>query len=132
MTSLRSSAGSIAPLVAIYLALTTLVMMGSLSVGTALIAKNRIQGVSDSAVLYGHDQSALRGKPNQVSLQSFVDRFLELSQSSKRVSLVSRRAWVADETSRLQLCAKYQNLFGVGVSSAVICVESAAKSFLVE
>ena len=129
---IQEDSGTIAPLVAIYLALIMLVLMGSASVGTALIAKNRIQGVSDFAVLYGHDQSSVRGKPVRSELQNYVDRFLTLSQSAKKLELVSRRVWVMEEISNLELCARYRNLFGIGVSSGVICAKSAAKSFLVE
>ncbi len=45
-----SDRGSIAPLVATYLALILLSSLGLLSVATAMLASHRIQGVADFAV----------------------------------------------------------------------------------
>jgi hypothetical protein len=128
---LQKETGTIAPLVAAYLALTLFVILGSASVGTALIAKNRIQGVNDQAVLFGHDQSITRGVPNANGLAVAVENFLATANSAKRIKLYRNKSWVTGEVSHLELCGSYQNLFGIGVSSGVICTVSSAKSFLV-
>lgn len=132
MKEVNSESGTIAPLIAIYLALILLVTLGTSAVGVALIAKNRIQGVADSAILFGHDQSAVRGTPQQVAMGEQVEKFLESAQSAKRIQPVSSRSWVQGEKSNLELCARFLNVFGVGISSGVICATSSAQSFIVE
>ena len=47
-----SERGSIAPLIAGYLALILLAAFSAVAVGAAMIAGHRIQGVADFAVLY--------------------------------------------------------------------------------
>ena len=51
--------GSLAILVAGYLALIITLFLGGLAVAIGLVAQNRIQGVADSAVLYAHDRACL-------------------------------------------------------------------------
>ncbi|MCF8528683.1 MAG: hypothetical protein K9G13_02090 [Aquiluna sp.] len=130
--AMKSDSGTIAPLIAIYLALILLVVLGTSAVGVSLIAKNRILGVTDSAVLFGHDQSVVRGIPQEGALGAQVEIFLESAPSAKRIQLVSARSWVQGEKSSLELCARFINLFGVGISSGVICATSSAQSFIVE
>lgn len=128
---MKTDSGTIAPLVAIYLSLVLLVVLGTSAVGVSLIAKNRIQGVADSAVLFGHDQSAIRGEPQDLTLAQQVDWFLENALSAERIERVFSRSWVQGQRSNLELCARFLNLFEVGVSSGVICATSSAQSFIV-
>lgn len=123
--------GSIVILIANYLAIILLLAIGFGSVGIAILAGHRIQGVSDYAVLYGHDRSVRAGKPSAARLESEVRNFLESATSAERLDIVSAESWVEGENSFLKLCARYRDLFGLRVSSMVVCREAAAKSFLV-
>ena len=123
--------GSIAILIATYLSIITLSVIGFASVGIAMLAGHRIQGVTDYAVLYGHDRAHRAGKPSADRLELEVRKFLSNAASAHRLEIVSLDRWVAGENSHLRICARYQDLFGLRVSSMVICREAAAKSFLV-
>ena len=126
-----SERGSIAILLATYLSIILLAVIGFGSVGTAMLAGHRIQGVTDYAVLYGHDRAVRAGKPSAGRLEVEVRNFLESAVSADRLEIVSADSWVAGENSHLRLCARYRDLFGLRVSSMIVCREAAAKSFLV-
>lgn len=127
----RLEEGTIAPLVAIYLSIILLAVIGSVAVITALIASNRVQGVADMAILYAHDRAVIVGVPSQAELSRQVALFLRAAPSAERLVIVSASAQVSAETSTLRLCARYQNPLGIGLNSAIICRESKAKSFLI-
>jgi hypothetical protein len=126
-----SERGSIAILLATYLSIILLAVIGFGSVGIAMLAGHRIQGVTDYAVLYGHDRAVRAGKPSAGRLEVEVRNFLESAVSADRLEIVSAESWVAGENSHLRLCARYLDLFGLRVSSMIVCREAAAKSFLV-
>ncbi len=126
-----SERGSIAILIATYLSIILLAVIGFGSVGIAMLAGHRIQGVTDYAVLYGHDRAVRAGKPSAGRLEVEVRNFLESTVSAERLEIVSADSWVAGENSHLRLCARYRDLFGLRVSSMIVCREAAAKSFLV-
>ncbi len=126
-----SERGSIAILLATYLSIILLAVIGFGSVGIAMLAGHRIQGVTDYAVLYGHDRAVRAGKPSAGRLEVEVRNFLESTVSAERLEIVSADSWVAGENSHLRLCARYRDLFGLRVSSMIVCREAAAKSFLV-
>lgn len=126
-----SERGSIAILLATYLSIILLAVIGFGSVGIAMLAGHRIQGVTDYAVLYGHDRAVRAGKPSAGRLEVEVRNFLESAVSAERLQIVSAESWVAGENSHLRLCARYRDLFGLRVSSMIVCREAAAKSFLV-
>ncbi len=126
-----SERGSIAILLATYLSIILLAVIGFGSVGIAMLAGHRIQGVTDYAVLYGHDRAVRAGKPSAGRLEVEVRNFLESAVSADRLEIVSADSWVAGENSHLRLCARYRDLFGLRVSSMIVCREAAAKSFLV-
>ncbi len=126
-----SERGSIAILLATYLSIILLAVIGFGSVGIAMLAGHRIQGVTDYAVLYGHDRAVRAGKPSAGRLEVEVRNFLESAVSAERLEIVSADSWVAGENSHLRLCARYRDLFGLRVSSMIVCREAAAKSFLV-
>ncbi len=125
-----SERGSIAILLATYLSIILLAVIGFGSVGIAMLAGHRIQGVTDYAVLYGHDRAVRAGKPSAGRLEVEVRNFLESAVSADRLEIVSADSWVAGENSHLRLCARYRDLFGLRVSSMIVCREAAAKSFL--
>lgn len=127
---MKSDSGSVAPLVATYLALLILAILGSSAVATALIAGNRVQGVADMAVLYAHDRAVTNGMPNKNLLVAGVDEFLRSAESARRLEILAISASVQSSESYLELCARYQNPLGVGIDSAVICRSSKVESFL--
>jgi hypothetical protein len=131
MTSdqLFSDRGSIAPLVAGYLALIILTILGSAAVGVSMIAVNRVQAVADAAVLYAHDRSITRGVPNQVNLKSRVGEFLATAPSAKRIRVESYSVRVSGAISELELCAVVDNpLFPASTS---FCRAARAESFVI-
>jgi len=130
-TKMKSDRGTIAPLIATYLALILLSVFGSVAVVTALVAVNRVQGIADMAILYAHDRSVTAGIPNQAQLSHEIALFLQKAPSAQRLVILSTAVRVKAETSTLRMCARYQNPLGIGVDSAIICRESKAKSFLV-
>jgi len=123
--------GTIAILVATYVSIILLTVLGFASVGIAILASHRIQGVADFAVLYGHDRSVRAGIPEQSLLDSHVRNFLALSESADRIDLVQVKNWITGETSNTRICARYKDLFGFEMDSMIICREASAKSFLV-
>jgi hypothetical protein len=127
---MKSDRGTIAPLIATYLALILLSVFGSVAVVTALVAVNRVQGVADMAILYAHDRSVTAGIPNQALLSNEIVLFLEKAPSAQRLVIVSATAQVNADISTLRMCARYENPLGIGVDSAIICRESKARSFL--
>lgn len=126
-----SERGSIAILLSTYLSIILLAGIGFGSVGIAMLAGHRIQGVTDYAVLYGHDRAVRAGKPSAARLEVEVRNFLKSAVSAERLEIVSADSWTFGEHSHLRLCASYRDLFGLRVSSMIICREAAAKSFLV-
>jgi len=121
--------GSVAPLVASYLALLLLAGFGVTAVGLAMAAGNRIQGVADYALLFAHDRAVLAGMPQRPDLEREVGHFLATARSAQELQISQLKVWTEGATSHLRLCARHENLLGVGVRSVLICRESAAKSY---
>lgn len=121
--------GSIAPLIASYLALILLATFGVGAVGLAMVSGNRIQGVADYALLFAHDRAILAGIPQEADLQSEVAHFLATAASAQQLKIVALEIWADGPTSHLRLCARYENLLGIGVRSSLICRQSAARSY---
>ena len=126
---MRGDSGSIAPLVAGYLALILLTILGSAAVGVSMIAVNRVQAVADSAVLYAHDRAVTRGLPNQDLLLARSREFLASAPSAKRIGVVGVRVSVSGAISELELCAQVQNPLNLGAIS--VCRVARAESFIV-
>lgn len=123
--------GSIATLIATYLALILLSLLGILSIATAMLASHRVQGVADFAVLFGHDRSVIAGIPQAVKLRQQVSLFIEEAQSAKALEITNLQTWVDDGVSHVRLCARFQDSFGLQVTSMTICRQASAKSFLI-
>ena len=123
--------GSIAPLIATYLALILLSLLGLLSIATAMLASHRVQGVADFAVLFGHDRSVIAGIPQAAKLRKQVSLFIEKAQSAKALEITNLQTWVDDGVSHVRLCARFQDSFGLQVTSMTICRQASAKSFLI-
>jgi len=128
----KSDRGTIAPLIAIYLAIILLSVFGSVAVVTALVAANRVQGVAEMTVLYAHDRAVENGVPDQALLRPAAAKFLSLAPSVRKLSIIGFNTRVDFESSKLRLCARYINPLGVGVDSAIICREASARSFIID
>lgn len=125
-----SERGSIAPLIAGYLAMILLTLLGSAAVGVSMIAANRVQAVADAAVLYGHDRSITRGIPDGASLQTQVTRFLASAPSAQRLEVVGTNAFVSGPISNLELCARVENPLWVS-HKIVVCRSARAESYII-
>jgi hypothetical protein len=132
--AIQDERGSIAPLVAGYLALILLTVLGSATVGTTMIATNRIQAVADATVLYAHDRSINRGIPDNGALRSNARQFLSIAPSAQRITLTSLTTRVSGAISEIELCAVWADPVGVnqlGVGQITICRSAKAESFIV-
>jgi len=125
-----SDRGSVAPLVAGYLALILLVAFGAVAVGAGIIAGHRIQGVADFAVLYSHDRAVVAGIPEMSALSRELQYFLSRARSAQSLQIVVAEIAAVDEVSELRLCARYREVL-FGLDSYLICKSSRAKSYLV-
>jgi hypothetical protein len=127
---LATDSGTIAPLVAGYLALILLTLFGSAAVGVTMIATNRVQGITDATVLFAHDRSVVRGIPNQNQLSENAARFLATAPSAKRIKVLNYQIVAQGAVTELTLCAGVQNpLWALG--EITICRSAKAESFIV-
>lgn len=123
-------AGTIAPLVAGYLALILLTLFGSAAVGVTMVATNRVQGISDATVLFAHDRSVTRGIPNQTQLLQNAASFLAIAPSAQRIRVLNYQITAEGAVSSLRLCARVQNpLWALG--ELTICRSARAESFII-
>jgi len=123
--------GSLAILVAGYLALLLTLFIGSTALTISLIAQNRVQGVGDAAVLYAHDRAVTKGIPDLSKLSSSVANFLNLAPSAQQLVIRSVEVRVEGVTSVLTLCVEHSDPVGLIVLGG-ICKTSKAESFLVD
>lgn len=124
----RQDNGTIAPLVAAYLALIVMVILLSANVVSAMAYSHRVQGVADAAVIYGHDRALVAGIPQLGTLRSQIKSFLQSAPSAKRLSMVVVNVSVSGERSELELCAELK--YPLTLGSGVICRRATAQSFL--
>lgn len=130
MKRLAKDSGTIAPLVAGYLALILLTLFGSAAVGVTMIATNRVQGIADATVLFAHDRSVFRGIPNQNQLWQNAASFLDQAPSVKRIQVLNYKIVAQGSVSELTICASVQNpLWALG--KMTICRSAKAESFIV-
>jgi hypothetical protein len=123
--------GSLAILVAGYLALLLTLFIGGAALALGMIAQNRIQGVVDAAVLYGHDRAVTKGMPDQDKLSRSVANFLSIAPGAQQLQIRSVEVRVEGVTSILQLCAEHSDPMGL-FKLGEICKSSKAESFLVD
>ena len=124
-----SDRGSLSILLAGYLALAILIFIGLGATGLSLLSQNRVQAVADSAVLFAHDRAVKKGIPNSSKLQQNVGVFLSSAPSAKQLSITSFITAVDGVESTLELCASYQDPFGIVDGWGQICKSASAKSF---
>ena len=118
-------------MVAGYLALMLTLFIGGAALALGLIAQNRIQGVVDAAVLYGHDRAVTKGIPDQDKLSRSVANFLSIAPSAQQLQIYSFEVRVEGVTSTLLLCAEHSDPMGL-FNLGEICKSSKAESFLVD
>ena len=123
--------GSLAILIAGYLALILTLFLGGYAVAIGLIAQNRIQGVVDSALLYAHDRAVTKGVPNPEKLAWAISHFLEHAPSAKQLVILSVDSAVTGVKSTIVLCARHQDPIGQYLAGR-ICRQANAESFLVD
>ncbi len=123
--------GSLAILIAGYLALILTLSIGGYAVALGLIAQNRIQGVADSALLYAHDRAVTKGVPDPEKLDREIAHFLDLAPSAKQLVLLSIESSVRGVKSTIVLCAGHQDPVGQYLAGK-ICRQASAESFLVD
>ena len=123
--------GSLAILVAGYLALILTLFIGGFAVALGLIAQNRIQGVTDSALLYAHDRAVTKGVPDEAKLEIAVASFLANAPSAKQIAVISFESTVTGVKSTLVLCARHLDPMG-RYFAGKICRQASAESFLVD
>ena len=125
----RSDAGSIAPLVAGYLALLVMVSMMATNVISAMAMSHRVQGVADVAVVYAHERSLRVGIPLAAKLNQQLGHFLSSAPSATRINVVSAKIQVQGASSILVLCSSFQ--LPLSPEVVLICKEAKAQSFLI-
>jgi hypothetical protein len=123
--------GSIAILIAGYLGLLLTLFIGGFAVAIGLVAQNRIQGVTDSALLYGHDRAVTKGIPSLAKLENSIEVFLTNAPSAKQLEIRSAAAEVNGVKSSLTLCARHLDPIGRYLPG-MICKNASAQSFLVD
>ena len=128
MRQWRQDSGTIAPLVAGYLALVVMAILLGANVISAMAYSHRLQGLVDAAVIYGHDRALRAGIPNQALLSSNVRNFLESAPSARRLELAVVNPRVRGSRSELELCAVFD--YPLALGSGVVCETAVAESFL--
>ena len=87
--------GSVAPLIASYLALILLTALGVSAVGLTMVASNRLQGIADFALLFAHDRSTIAGVPVADELTNQLSVFFASASSASAVQIVSVQSSVS-------------------------------------
>jgi hypothetical protein len=123
--------GSLAILITGYLGLLLTLFLGGFAVAIGLVAQNRIQGVTDSALLYAHDRAVTKGIPNLAKLENAVDVFLTNAPSGQQLDVMSVVTEVRGVRSSLTLCARHLDPIGRYLTG-MICKSASAESFLVD
>ena len=124
----QSDEGTIAPLVAGYLALLMMVGLLASNVVAAMSFANRLQGFTDLAVIYAHERALRIGIPQQGLIQTELSKFLSQAPSAKRIVLHSTKVSIQGPVSTLEFCAKFS--FPLSPGGVVICKQARAQSFL--
>jgi hypothetical protein len=123
--------GSLAILIAGYLALILTLFIGGYAVALGLIAQNRIQGVADSALLYAHDRAVTKGVPDPEKLAWAISHFLDHAPSARQLVILSVDSAVIGVKSTIMLCARHVDPLGRYLPG-MICKTANAESFLVD
>ena len=120
--------GTIAPMVAGYLALLILTFILSANVVSAMALANRLQGVADLGLIYAHERSLRVGAPQLAALRDNLNHYLA-NIAASGLEIQSSRAAVSGARSTLELCAKVR--LPISTRRQLICKRSSAQSYLI-
>lgn len=121
--------GTIAPLVAGYLALLIMVFLMASNVIATMTFASRLQGVTDLAAIYAHERSLRVGRPQGEMYREQLSQYLLNATAAKRMRIEVINLRISGARSNLELCAEFE--FPLALSTAVICRSASAESFLV-
>ncbi len=125
---LRLDSGTIAPLVAGYLALLVMVFLMASNVISTQVFASRLQGLTDLAVVYAHERSLRVGKPQTTEFREHLAHYLSNAPTAKAMAIEIVNLKISGSRSTLELCAVFE--FPLAPGNGVICRESSAESFL--
>ncbi len=120
--------GTIAPLIAGYLALLILVFMLSANVVSAMALANRLQGVADLGLIYAHERSLRVGNPQLAALRTNLDHYLN-NIAASGLEMQTVRVFVSGPRSTVEICARVR--LPLSLENHMICKRSSAQSYLV-
>ena len=121
--------GTIAPLVAGYLALVVMVFLMATNVLATLTFASRLQGLTDMAVVYAHERSLRVGRPQVAEFREQLAHYLSNAPVARDMRLEVVNVKTSGNRSTLELCAEIR--FPLAPGSGVICQTASAESFLV-
>jgi len=126
---LHSDSGTIAPLVAGYLALMVMVFLMASNVIASQVFASRLQGLTDLAVVYSHERSLRLGRPQATEFREHLSHYLANAPVAKAMSIEVINLEISGPRSRLELCAVFK--FPLAPGSGAICRTGSAESFLI-
>lgn len=121
--------GTIAPLIAGYLALLIMVFLMAANVIATMTFASRLQGVTDLAAVYAHERSLRVGRPQGEIYREQLSHYLSNAPAAKSMVIEVINLKISGARSNLELCAEFD--FPLSLSSGVICRSASAESFLV-
>lgn len=126
---LARDSGTIAPLVAGYLALLVMVFTMATNVVAGMAFANRVQGVADLGLLYAHERSLRVGIPQLADLETNFAHYFRYSKAAQGMTWEGARFEIQGPRSILELCVRFR--FPISFDQRVVCRKSSAQSFLV-
>lgn len=125
----RFDSGTIAPLVAGYLALLVMVFLMATNVLATLVFASRLQGLTDLAVVYAHERSLRVGRPQVAEFREQLSHYLTNAPVAQDMYLEVVNVRTSGTRSTLELCAGIRLPLSPG--GGVICRTASAESFLI-
>lgn len=125
----RFDSGTIAPLVAGYLALVLMVFLMATNVIATLTFASRLQGLTDMAVVYAHERSLRVGRPQVAEFREQLSHYLANAPVAKDMRPEIINVKTLGTRSTLELCAGIR--FPLAPGGGVICRTASAESFLI-
>ena len=120
--------GTIAPLIAGYLALLVMTFLLATNVIATMTFASRLQGVVDLGAIYAHERSLRVGQPKGVEYRDALAHYLANAPAAKAMALEVINLRISGVRSTLELCAVFE--YPLAVGSGVICRSATAESFL--
>ncbi len=123
-----SDRGTIAPLLAGYLALLVLTFLLATYVIATMTFASRLQGVVDLGAIYAHERSLRVGQPKGLEYRDALAHYLANAPAAKAMAIEVMNLRISGAKSTLKLCAVFE--YPLAVGSGVICRSATAESFL--